>query len=161
MWVVNSETPLVRFIEELIRNRTELGWEMLELVSGVYFGGSVTHRFADVMSKHVSRPNIRANVFTCIYISSYTMGKFFLGLDNYTMHYQGAFLLGMTLISLTLFFEKAQGERPRAFHHHVNCNLCCKPLVEPQLASNCIFPRIKKEVSSSHHGRGTTEQTGS
>lgn len=66
MWVVNSNTMLAKFIDDLIKSCTELGPDMLELVSGVYFGGSVTHRFANVMSKHVSCPNIKANIFTIV-----------------------------------------------------------------------------------------------
>jgi len=80
MWVVDSEGEVGKFIQDLITSRTELNEWLLELVSGVYLGGSVTHRFNDIICKHVSRPNIRGNVFTCVYISSDHMGKYSKGM---------------------------------------------------------------------------------
>ncbi|CAI6358954.1 unnamed protein product [Macrosiphum euphorbiae] len=43
MWVVDSEGEVGKFIQDLITSKTELNEWLLELVSGVYFGGSVTH----------------------------------------------------------------------------------------------------------------------
>ncbi|KAF5201617.1 Rna-directed rna polymerase l, partial [Thalictrum thalictroides] len=43
MWVVDPDSKVGDFIQELISSRTELNEKLLELVSGVYFGGSVTH----------------------------------------------------------------------------------------------------------------------
>ncbi|KAF5187651.1 Rna-directed rna polymerase l, partial [Thalictrum thalictroides] len=143
MWVVETDSKVGDFIQSLISSRTELNEKLLELVSGVYFGGSVTHRFNDVICKHVSRPNIRGNVFTCIFISSDHMGKYAKGMENYTMHYQGTFLMVLTIISIIEFLRKKKSRRPANYHGHQNCVGCCKKLIEPKLYSEVNPPSVK------------------
>lgn len=58
MWVIDKDSKVGEFIDNLISNRTELSPRLLELISTIHFGGSVTNRFSDVMSKYVSRRNI-------------------------------------------------------------------------------------------------------
>lgn len=143
MWVIEKDSKVGTFLTDLISSRTELRGHLLELASGVYFGGSITHRFGDVMTKHVSRPNTRGNIFTCIFLSSDKMGKYSKGLDNYTMHYQGAFLLGQTLISYEEYFSGRLRERPITYHQHISCIKCCVELVEPRLTSEVTPPKIR------------------
>lgn len=76
MWVIDEQSSLRPFLDNLIESHTELSNDILELISGVYFGGSVTHRFSDVMSKHVCRPTIRGKILTCVYISDLGMNEF-------------------------------------------------------------------------------------
>lgn len=97
------------------------------------------------MSKHVSTPNISGNIFTCTYISSDKIGRFSKGLDNYTMHYQEAFLLPLTQISITELLRSKMTDRSQAYHAHINCLNCCQPLEEPKLSTVIKPPNIKTQ----------------
>lgn len=128
MWVTKPDSNLYNFLTQLITTRTPLPEDTLKASTGSYSGGSVAHRFDDVVTKHESRPNIRVNIFTQVYISSDTMGKYSKSLENYTIHFQGLFLAGLYAIQFLLHGNPRLSTKRVVFHQHVSCADCCLKL---------------------------------
>lgn len=133
-WVVSNEGTLKLFIQNLIKSRTEIPLSIIKLASGKYYGGSVIHRFQDVVTKHSCRPNSRPNLFSHIYVSSDKMGDYSGGKENYYIHFQSVFLYGLSLINMIYFWQPEKLER--SYHLHV-CNYdSLKPIGEELIYTN-------------------------
>ncbi|URA30374.1 RNA-dependent RNA polymerase [Erthesina fullo arlivirus 1] len=133
-WVVSRDNNLYEFITSLIKSRTEIPIDILRLASGKYYGGSVIHRFQDVVTKHSCRPNNRPNLNSHIYISSDKMGKYSGGKDNYYIHFQSVYLYAISLINLVnIWSPKNLGNY---YHLHVICYGSVKPIVESPIRAN-------------------------
>lgn len=130
MWVTEEGSNLSKFLSRLITSRSPLSEEVLKISTGTFSGGAVAHRFDDVVTKHESRPNTRVNFFTHVYISSDQMGIFSKGLENYTIHFQGLFLLGLYMIQYRLLNEIDTQKERQVFNQHIKCRTCCKHLTE-------------------------------
>lgn len=103
-WVVLPGGHLDTYLSNLIQSRTEIPFHIIRLAAGKYYGGSVVHRFNDVVTKHSCRPNCRPNFFSHFYISSDTMGRYSGGKDNYNLHYQSIYLDALSIISIQHFW---------------------------------------------------------
>ncbi|UHK03163.1 MAG: RNA-dependent RNA polymerase [Hangzhou cletus punctiger lispivirus 1] len=99
-WVVEKGGNLDEFIKEIIESRTNIPIQTIQLASGRWYGGSIVHRFQDVITKHSCRPNTRPNLFSNIYITSDGMGIYSSGRENYNIHFQSCYLLGFSLINM-------------------------------------------------------------
>ncbi|UHK03027.1 MAG: RNA-dependent RNA polymerase [Guiyang lispivirus 1] len=146
-WVCSQGSNLSKFLTDLIKSRTNLSFDTLAASSGVCFGGSVAHRFGDVVTKHNSRPNIRGNMFTNIYFSSDTLGKYSRGLENYTMHFQGAFLSALTIISLRAsYLGKYWKKKNIVIKQFLNCTNCCELLEDTFIDSENSPPSVRVKL---------------
>lgn len=104
-WVINPDSDLYRFIEELATARTDLDLDMLYLITSKISGGSVVHRLNDHVTRRGTAHSFRPNITTHIYLSTDSLGRFSRGLDNYNMHFQGAIHLGFTLYQMYVASE--------------------------------------------------------
>nr|WPV62272.1 MAG: RNA-dependent RNA polymerase [Jingmen rodent lispivirus 1] len=141
-WVCDSDSNLSKFLSSLIKTRTPLTEDLLSTATGTFCGGSVAHRFDDVVTKHDSKPNMRINVLSNIYFSSDNMGKYSKGLENFTMHFQGLFLSALS--SINLFLISLNGIPPErlVFKQHVICSECCQIIEDIKLDSAIPPPDI-------------------
>lgn len=133
-WVVSRDNNLYDFITSLIKSRTEIPLDILRLASGKYYGGSVIHRFQDVVTKHACRPNNRPNLNSHLYISSDKMGKYSGGKDNYYIHFQSVYLYGISLINLINIW--APQFLSNSYHMHVINYSSIKPIEERPIRAN-------------------------
>ncbi|AJG39111.1 RNA-dependent RNA polymerase [Lishi Spider Virus 2] len=141
-WVISKDSTLYQFILELIRSRTEIPLEVIKMASGKYYGGSVIHRFQDVVTKHACRPNTRPNLFSHIYVSSDNMGEFSGGKDNFYIHFQSVFLYGLSLINLINFWNSEF--LTKAYHLHVVNYHSLKRIEESLITTaETEFPKVK------------------
>ncbi|UHK03262.1 MAG: RNA-dependent RNA polymerase [Hangzhou scotinophara lurida lispivirus 1] len=146
-WVISQNSSLQTFIINLIKSRTEIPLEIIRMASGKYYGGSVIHRFQDVVTKHACRPNSRPNIFSHVYMSSDKMGEYSGGKDNFYIHFQSVFLYGLSLINLIDFWEEM---RPiNAFHLHVINYNALKPIEESLITTPITIPPKVKSLKGS------------
>lgn len=115
-WVVAPGGYLDQYLSDLIQSRTEIPFHIIQLAAGKYYGGSVIHRFNDVVTKHSCRPNCRPNFFSHFYISSDTMGRYSGGKDNYNLHYQSIYLCSLSLASIQHFWLPRKPTNNYHFH---------------------------------------------
>lgn len=146
-WVVEEGSSLDLFILSLIKSRTDLPLEIIQLSAGKYFGGSVVHRFHDVITKHASRPNCRPNLFSHIYISGDEAGIYSGGRENYNIHFQSCYLMGFSLLSLIAFW--APGKLMNQYHYHFVNYSSIKVSDIPKLTSTNAKPPSVKSMKQS------------
>lgn len=104
-WVVEEGSNLDEYILSLIQSRTDLPENLIRLSAGKYYGGSVIHRFHDVITKHSCRPNSRPNLFSHVYFSADETGDYSGGKENYNIHFQSCFLYGFSLLNIISFWD--------------------------------------------------------
>lgn len=139
-WIAEPGSQLVNFLENLIESRTDVPLDIIKLSAGKNFGGSAIHRFQDVILSHSSRPNIRSNSFSHIYMSTDKMGKFSQGKDNFLMMFQSAMLFGYTLITILNYYSPEV--KRETFHLHVDCYECCQEVDEIKLRATRDPPQL-------------------
>ncbi|QXV86525.1 RNA-dependent RNA polymerase [Arlivirus sp. virus] len=141
MWVTKEGGSFSTFLSALIKSRSPLPEDVLKAATGSFSGGSVAHRFDDVVTKHESRPNMRVNFFSQVYISSDSMGKYSRGLENYTIHFQGLFLAGLFGIQHHIL-HSSDFDTKRVFYQYIRCNDCCQLIEEKFLENDYPAPNI-------------------
>lgn len=132
-WVISPESNLYQFVTDLIKSRTELPLNVVKMASGKYYGGSVIHRFHDVVTKHTCRPNTRPNKNSHTYISSDSMGQFSGGKDNHYIHFQSSYLYGLSLSNLMYFWNP--NNTYDGYHLHVKDYTSIKEIQEELIRS--------------------------
>jgi hypothetical protein len=123
-WLVNPESNLSLYIDELAESRTNIPLPILKSATQQITGGSVV-RLDDHVTKRGTLNNIRPNITSHIYFSTDQMGRFSRGAENYNMHFQGAIHLGFAAAANLAFCSK----------DHVKCiklkyaGACCEEML--------------------------------
>ncbi|UHK03312.1 MAG: RNA-dependent RNA polymerase [Hangzhou eysarcoris guttigerus lispivirus 1] len=141
-WVIEPESELDKFVESIIKSRTDLPIQIVQLGSGKLYGGSVVHRFQDVITKHSCRPNSRPNIFSHIYLTSDTMGKYSSGKENYNIHFQSGYLYGLSIINLLLVWDIPNSEI--TYHLHYPFHHSIKKTDLDKVTTSAKPPTVKK-----------------
>ncbi|UHM27656.1 MAG: RNA-dependent RNA polymerase [Fushun ischnura senegalensis lispivirus 1] len=129
-WVCDKDSNLGQFISSVIKTRSDIHPTLLQLIAGENYGGSVQHRFEDVITKHSSSLNTRPNFTTRIYFSSDGMGKYGGGGLNYAIHYQGWILNALSRITHYMSSDLNNSEVRICFYQVPACSHCLHPLEE-------------------------------
>ncbi|AJG39115.1 RNA-dependent RNA polymerase [Sanxia water strider virus 4] len=141
-WVCSEDGSLQPFIDSLIQSRTEIPKEMIVMIAGENYGGSMTHRFSDVVMKHEARPNNRANVNSQVFISSDMLGKFSRGMENYEIHFQGIYLDTLSAVATYYTYKNIGDSKDLILHVHPACNSCLRLCDDTSLISTKQPPRV-------------------
>ncbi|QNM37835.1 RNA dependent RNA polymerase [Frankliniella occidentalis associated mononegavirales virus 1] len=142
-WICDKASTLCPFVHELVGTRTDIPIEILEFAVGKNYGGCLTHRFRDATLRHDARPNFRPNMSTSVRMSSDNMGQYSRGADNYTMHFQGAFLATHAILTtIEAFPDLSKVISKQVFHQHVKCLSCCKKIEDRPLMSTEPIPPL-------------------
>lgn len=145
-WVVESGSNLDKFVENVIKSRTDLPIELIQLSSGKHYGGSIVHRFHDVITKHSSRPNSRPNFFSQVYLSGDDAGEYSGGGENYNIHFQSNYLFGFSLINLIAYWTPTTIDSQ--YHLHFINYTSIKLSDVPKMRADDIPPKIKNLSNS-------------
>lgn len=108
-WCIAPYPGLLDFMNNLIELRTDAPHELLEMTAGQIVSGSQVHRLDDHVTNRTASNNIRPNSSTHIYISTDNAGRFSRGSDNYNIHFQGAILYGIWVISIIWYYLYSTG----------------------------------------------------
>ncbi|APG78697.1 RNA-dependent RNA polymerase [Hubei odonate virus 10] len=129
-WVCARDSNLGTFIQYVINSRTDLSPEITTLIAGENYGGSIQHRFEDVITKHSASLNSRANFSTRIYFSSDGMGKYGGSGLNYPLHYQGWILHSIAVASNIMACIPGNHMIQFSWKQMPRCTHCLYPLTE-------------------------------
>lgn len=120
-WLSEEASYLRSFLTDLIETRTDVNNATLSASTGISFGGSPTHRFADKVVSHAAIVNHRPNINTQCYLSSDNLGKYSRGFDNYSMHFQGIFLFNISLLNIISCLIPESTDGKKYYHIHLPC----------------------------------------
>jgi hypothetical protein len=138
-WLAREKGYFYQLLTDLISCRTDVHETTLAASTGISFGGSVTHRFQMLGGAPEAVVNTRPNLNTQAYLSSDSMGKFSKGYTNYLMHFQGIFLMNLSLLSILEFLSPQSLTGRRYFHVHL---ICCEEKIEDPPMDTHILPPV-------------------
>nr|QVG74755.1 RNA-dependent RNA polymerase [Mononegavirales sp.] len=130
-WAFSEDETTQETLRTIIQCRTNCSIERLKASGGTVYGGSVTHRYQDPMTSHNVLSNTRPNLASHLYLSSDSLGQFARGVQDVTIHFQGMFLCGMTLLHVNL--TQSHTDEDLAMHGHVRCLPCVRDIVEEKV----------------------------
>lgn len=114
----------------LISAKTNVNKATLAASTGVSYGGSPLHRFADLSTSHGATVNARPNLMTQGYFSSDSMEKYSENYDNYSVHYQGIFLMNYSLLQYLAYYYPTLINKNKYYHMHLHCDECTVPIYD-------------------------------
>lgn len=141
-WVCEEESKFGEFLSSLIKTRTDMDEDTLASSTGTCLGGSVAHRFDDKITKHFARSNIRPNAYSSFYISSDEMGCYTIGLENYTVFFQGAFMCGLSVLTHVMDNCLVDNSVAHVAKQMVHCKKCFKKLDEKYFQNDAEPPNL-------------------
>lgn len=147
-WISTAGSNFATCVREMVQDRTDIPFEIVQLLAGEISSGHVFHRLSDVVTKHAAYLTSRPNFSSYCALSSDEFHPYSASEDDYNMFFQGALLAVLGVVNEIQFFVQ---DPPKSWHFTIGCPLCIQKLEDVRMETEVSYPKLSVSGLTTAH----------